>query len=270
MSQYLLSFDIEDWFQCHNLRPGISRDSWDKRDFRVDENVTLLLDMLDEHDVRATFFILGWVAERAPEMVEEITARGHEVASHGYDHQLLYNQSREEAREDIKQSVSILEKISGSKIYGYRAPSFSITDWATEILADLGFTYDSSLFRVPIHDRYGSLSLDSTSTFAKLDNGLVEAQLPVVSISRFDIPWAGGAYFRLIPYSLYRRGVIRAASEEPFIFYLHPWELDTGQPKVQDVPLNYRLRHYTNIKKTEPRLNRLLEEFDWKPISEAI
>lgn len=266
MSQYLLSFDVEDWFHSHNLRQAIARDSWDDQEFRVADNVSRLLDMLDEHDARATFFVLGWVAERAPEMVEEIVARGHEIASHGYGHELLYELSRDEAREDIKRSVAILEDLSGQRIRGYRAPSFSITDWGADILADAGFEYDSSLFRATAHDRYGSMSLDADSTFARLDNGLVEAQLPVVSLPGFNVPWAGGAYFRLIPYPIYRRGVKHATGDQPFIFYFHPWEIDTGQPKLRELSLNYRLRHYTNVEKTETRLNRLFSEFDWEPI----
>lgn len=269
MSRYLLSFDVEDWFHSHNLRASIDRDSWDEQEFRVEDNVSRLLELLDEYDARATFFVLGWVAERAPGMVEEIAARGHEIASHGYGHQLLYELTRDEAREDIRRSVSVLEKVTGQSIRGYRAPSFSITDWGTDVLTDLGFEYDSSLFRATVHDRYGSVSLDDTSTFATLDNGLVEAQLPVVSVLGFNVPWAGGAYFRLVPYPLYRRGVERATGDEPFIFYFHPWEIDPDQPRMSDLPLNYRLRHYTNVGKAESRLERLLSDFDWEPITSA-
>jgi polysaccharide deacetylase family protein (PEP-CTERM system associated) len=153
-------------------------------------------------------------------------------------------------------------------VSGYRAPSFSITDWATEILAELGIEYDSSRFRASAHDRYGSLSTEADSTVTRLASGIREVQLPVVDIPGIQIPCAGGAYFRLLPYPLFRRIVSR--SREAFVFYLHPWEIDPDQPRITDVPLSYRLRHYTNLERTEGRLDRLLADFDWSPIESLL
>lgn len=266
MSEFLLSFDIEDWFHAHNLRQVVSRDEWDECEFRVARNTRTILDLLDDHDAKATFFVLGWVAERAPDLVREIDERGHEIASHGYNHELLYEQSPDEVRADLERSLDVLEGLTDQPIRGYRAPSFSITDAAMDVLADLGFEYDSSSFPVSNHDRYGSLSARSNETFAELDGGLVEAQLPRLEGLGTGVPWAGGGYFRFIPYPVYRRGIEHIASERDFIFYLHPWELDPDQPRFSELPLSYRVRHYTNLEKTAGRLDRLLSDFEWKPI----
>lgn len=268
MSDFLLSFDVEDWFHAHNLRQVVARDEWDDCEFRVAENTRRILDLLDDHETKATFFVLGWVADRVPDLVREIDNRGHEIASHGYNHELLYEQTSEEVRADLERSLDVLGELTDQRIRGYRAPSFSITDAATDALPDLGFEYDSSSFPVSNHDRYGSLSGGATETFAELNNGLVEAQLPRLEALGKGIPWAGGGYFRFIPYPVYRRGVERIASERDFIFYLHPWELDPDQPKFDELPLSYRVRHYTNLEKTASRLDRLLADFDWKPIAE--
>jgi len=267
----LLSFDIEDWFHAHNMRPVVSRADWDSCESRVVANTQKILSLLDKHNVTATFFVLGWIAERHPVLVKKIAQEGHEIASHGYDHRLLYSQSREEIRIDIKRSVEILKSIVDVPTLGYRAPSFSITEEATEVLAELGFRYDSSLFSVDMHDRYGQLrteKIDNSQTFLALENGLTEGRLPQIDIpfSTYSLPWAGGGYFRFIPYPLYRRGVEYVARKRPFIFYLHPWDLDPEQPRQRDLPWSYRFRHYTNLDKTARRLDRLLEDFDWKPI----
>ncbi|WP_209019576.1 XrtA system polysaccharide deacetylase [Halorussus marinus] len=270
MSDFLLSFDVEDWFHAHNLRPAVSRDEWEECESRVEQNTRQILDLLDDHDTKATFFVLGWVAERAPDLVREIDARGHEVASHGYNHELLTEQSTEEVRKDIHQSLDVLEELIDQRIRGYRAPSFSITEEAIDVLADLRFEYDSSSFPVSNHDRYGSLSAEGTETFVDLDNGLVEAQLPRLDLPGTEVPWAGGGYFRFLPYPIYRRGAERIGSERQFIFYLHPWEFDPDQPRFSDLPLSYRVRHYTNLAKTKERLDRLLSDFDWKPIGDVL
>ncbi|MCS3749303.1 polysaccharide deacetylase family protein (PEP-CTERM system associated) [Salinibacter ruber] len=271
----LLSFDIEDWFHAHNLLPAVSRSEWESCEARVVENTRRILDLLEKHDTRATFFVLGWIAERHPHLVEEIAEGGHEVASHGCNHELLYEQSREDVRADLHRSVEILRSIVDTPVLGYRAPSFSITDEAIEVLDELGFQYDSSSFAFSVHDRYGKLDTADTrssGTFVRLANGLLEARLPQVDIpmTRRAIPWAGGGYFRFIPYSIYRRGVRRVAKTRPFIFYLHPWDLDPDQPRFASLPWSYRLRHYTNLDKTATRLDRLLADFDWKPIRDAL
>ncbi len=271
----LLSFDVEDWFHAHNLRPAVSKADWEYCESRVVANTRKILSLLNKHDTYATFFVLGWVARRHPGLVEEIAGAGHEVASHGCNHRLLYSQSREEVREDLERSVEILRSIVDVPVQGYRAPSFSITDEAIDILGDLGFRYDSSSFAFSAHDRYGSLDSavsEAQGTFATLENGLLEARLPQVEIPLIGrkIPWAGGGYFRFIPYTLYRRGVQRVARKRPFIFYLHPWDLDPDQPRHRSLPWTYQLRHYTNLSKTEARLDCLLEEFEWQPIRAAL
>jgi len=266
VSAHYLSFDVEDWFHSHNLRPALDWDAWDDYELRAVRNTRRILDRLDAHDTKATFFVLGHVAERAPELVAEIDDRGHEIASHGFNHELLYDQSPAEVRADIRRSVDVLESIVDQPIRGYRAPSFTITEWAVDILADLGFEYDSSNFPVDMHDRYGSIDVTGQETFTETENGLGEVQLPLLDLPGVEVPWAGGGYFRFIPYPVYRRGVERISQERDFVFYLHPWELDPDQPRVTDVPTQYRVRHYTNLDKTEARLDRLLSDFDWQPI----
>ncbi|QSG01711.1 XrtA system polysaccharide deacetylase [Natranaeroarchaeum sulfidigenes] len=269
MNEMYLSFDVEDWFHSHNLN-SLDQSRWDEYELRVQHGMNRILDLLDKHDAKGTFFVLGYIADRAPDVVAEIDDRGHEIASHGYNHRLLYEQEPEEVRADIARSVDLLESITENRVRGYRAPSFSITDWAIEILDDLGFEYDSSLFAAPIHDRYGGLSFDSTETFAEIRDGFTEVQLPLIDAKITRIPWAGGGYFRAIPYPIYERGLKRIAKRRDCVFYLHPWELDPDQPRVNDVKWQYRTRHYMNIGRTERKLECLLSDFDWKPIGESV
>lgn len=257
-----LSFDIEDWFQVENLKGAIAADSWDACDLRVVNNTRKILALLQRHDTRATFFILGWVAERCPDLVREIAAAGHEIASHGYGHELVYNQSPDEFRRDLRRSKEILEGLTGSQVRGYRAPSFSInpeTPWALDVLVDEGFTYDSSVFPTSFHDRYG-FSGSSLSPF-RFGNGLVELPLSTVRIGGKNIPAAGGGYFRLFPYLFFRHLAQRINAEgRALVFYLHPWELDPEQPRIP-IRHDYRFRHYVNLHRTGQRLDRLLGDF---------
>lgn len=261
----LLSFDVEDWFHAQNMRPAIGRDEWEDAEQRVVDRTRRILDLLSEYNASATFFVLGWVADHHPDLVHEIDCRGHEVASHGYNHKLLHEQSPAEVKADIERSLDVLNPLIDGEIRGYRAPSFSITDWGVEILANLGFAYDSSSFSVTGHDRYGSLSLPSNEGVVDLECGIKEVTLPQLEFLT-RIPWAGGGYFRFIPYEVYRRGVKRISNRRDFVFYLHPWDLDPGQPRQLEIPLSYKVRHYTNIDRTENRLQRLLGEFDWQSI----
>lgn len=270
MTDYYLSFDVEDWFHSHNLRPGLDWNRWDEYELRVVENTRRILDLLSQHDTTATFFVLGHVADRAPELVAEIDDRGHELASHGYGHELLYEQSHEEVRADIERSVQLLSSLADQPIRGYRAPSFSITEGALDVLVDVGVEYDSSRFPASGHDRYGDVAVTSTETITTTTNGLTEVQLPLLDLTVAEVPWAGGGYFRFIPYPVYRRGLGRIAEHRDVVFYLHPWEIDPDQPRVTDVPFQYRLRHYANLDRTEPRLERLLADFDWQPIEQAV
>ena len=265
-----LSFDIEDWFQVENLKPAIPREEWDKLELRVETNTRKILALLREADTRATFFILGWVAERCRDLVREIDRNGHEIASHGYGHGLVYDMTPEAFRDDLQKSKDILENIVGKPVLGYRAPSFSITPqsiWALDVLKEAGFKYDSSVFPVSMHDRYG-FSGCSSRPFT-WPNGLVEVPLAVYRVGRLSLPAAGGGYFRLFPYEYFRRIFSRLNRQgEAVTFYMHPWELDPGQPRVR-VPWFYRFRHYVNLDKAEARLRRLLKDFRFTTISAA-
>nr|WP_267164170.1 XrtA system polysaccharide deacetylase [Halovenus salina] len=262
----MLSFDVEDWFHSHNLRGGLDRNKWDEYELRVQRTTGRILDLLDRHNTKATFFVLGHIADRAPELVAEIDDRGHELASHGYNHELLYEQEQSTVRSDISRSLELLEPIAGQKIRGYRAPSFTITNWAIDILDDLGFEYDSSYFPAATHDRYGDLNLESSETIAPVYDRFTEVQLPLLDAKLTQIPWAGGGYFRFLPYEAYRRGLKRIRRSRDCVFYLHPWEIDPDQPRVSDVKYQYRIRHYTNLESTERKLEQLLSDFDWEPI----
>lgn len=263
-----LSFDIEDWFQVQNLKSTISCDQWDSLELRVERNTEKILRILRDNRTKATFFILGWIAEKRPELVRQIAADGHEIASHGYSHQLVYDMTPDAFRIDIRRSKALLEDISGTTVSGYRAPSFSITDaslWALDIIRDEGFTYDSSIFPIKFHDRYGFTDCD-TKPFA-WPNGLMEMPLAVYKVGSLTIPLAGGGYFRLLPYSYFRFFLRKLnAKEHAFTFYLHPWEFDPDQPKVK-IPLLYRFRHYVNLKKTEGSLRELLRDFSFDTIT---
>ena len=261
-----LTVDVEDYFHVAALAPRITRDSWDSRESRVVDNTQRLLDLFEEFEAKATFFVLGWVAERQPQLVRNIAARGHEVASHGYSHQLVYEQSQQEFREETVRAKHILEDITGTAIVGYRAASFSIVGeslWALDVLAESGFLYDSSIFPVR-HDRYGlSNAKRLPHRFSTASgNSIVEWPLATASILGLRLPVAGGGYFRLLPYWLSRWGLasINRRELQPFIFYLHPWEIDAEQPRVSASWLS-KFRHYTNLDQCEWRMRKLLSEF---------
>lgn len=270
----LLSFDIEDWFCVENLKQGIKREEWNLKELRVVDNTKKILNILDLYNTKATFFILGWIAEKLPELVKEICNKGHEIASHGYGHELIYNLTKEEFRNDIIKSKKILEDITGEEVIGYRAPNFSITDWSLDILKEEGFIYDSSLFEASFHDRYGKIKLNEntiTGAVEKFPNGIFEVLISTLNIAGKKIPWGGGGYFRLIPFIFYKYGVKKILKQKNvFVFYLHPWELDPDQPRVKNIKFTYYLRHYTNLDKTESKLKKLLREFSFKPVRKAL
>ena len=262
-----LSFDIEDWFQVENLKSKISFHEWDLHELRVVENTEKILSILEAANTKATFFVLGWIAEKCPDLVREIHHQGHEVASHGYSHQLVYDMTEKTFYEDIQRSKSFLEDAIKTKIFGYRAPSFSITKdslWALDLLKRAGFLYDSSIFPVRFHDRYGYT--DCKEYPFLWPNGLLEIPLAVYKIGNFPLPLAGGGYFRLLPYQYFKYFLNQINGlNKRFTFYLHPWELDNGQPRVK-IPFNYRFRHYVNLKYTEKNLNILLKDFKFERI----
>lgn len=260
-----MTVDLEDWFQVENARSAFPASTWDSCDLRVSLYTRILLDIFDHYDVRCTFFVLGWVAERCKSIVREIQARGHELASHGYGHQLTYELSREKLREDLYRSKSLLEDIAGNRVLGYRAPSFSITDRVLETLRELDYVYDSSYNNTGVNKRYGKIEGQwHTSSAGRMmaRNGIVELPVSNLTINRFTLPWGGGGYFRFWPFPLFRWGVSRILSARgSYLFYLHPWELDSVQPKIENIGITKRFRHRLNLATTFHRLNLFISAF---------
>ena len=266
-----LTVDVEDYFQVSALAPHIDRASWDSRPCRVEHNVQRLLALFERRDAHATFFTLGWVAERYPQLVRDIVAGGHELASHGYGHLRASEQTPEEFREDLLRAKGILEDVSGQPVLGYRAPSFSIgytNPWAFDVLLETGHRYSSSVYPVK-HDHYGMPDAPRFPYAAR--PGLTE--IPVTTTRMFgrNLPGGGGGYFRLAPYVLSRWALRRVnrIDRAPAIFYFHPWEIDPEQPRVPGTSLKTRFRHYVNLDKTEARLDRLLGDFRWGRVDEV-
>lgn len=267
-----MSIDVEDWFQVENLSRAISRDTWSARQLRVERNVDRILELMSAAGVRATCFVLGWIAERCPGLVERIAEEGHEIASHGYGHALLGTLSEDEFRDDVARSKNLLEELAGTKVQGYRAPAFSITDWAIPVLAEVGFTYDSSCFPVAAHDRYGRLTgLAADQAVVELRAGFHEVCVSCLKLGSRGLPWGGGGYFRLIPYPVFRFGIRRILGNgQPYVFYIHPWEIDPGQPRVDGVSRGYRFRHYVGLEKCERRFASLLGDFHWSTMADLV
>lgn len=265
--QNALTVDVEDYFQVSAFANSIKHDEWGSHPLRVEKNTQRLLDLFDDAQVKATFFVLGWVADRVPQLVKEIADRGHEVASHGFSHQLIYNQTPEVFREETIRSKKLLEDLSQQSVRGYRAASYSITRdslWALDILVEAGFIYDSSIFPVR-HDRYGIPDAEERPHVLKTpqQRSLVEFPLSTAKIFKYKLPIAGGGYFRLYPYFLSKAGLGQVnRRQQPFIFYLHPWEIDPQQPKIEASRFS-RFRHYNNLDKCEGRLKRLMADFDF-------
>lgn len=273
-----LTIDVEDYFQVNAFAPYVARESWDSYPLRVGDNMARLLDLLDEYGVKATCFILGWVAERLPAVVREIQSRGHEVACHGYGHQLIYSIGPQAFREDIERAKSILEDIAGVAVRGYRAPSYSITKeslWAFDILIEAGFCYDSSVFPV-YHDTYGIPDAPRFPYTVERPGGSIRefplSTLPIkVAGGSVQLPIAGGGYLRLLPVPLIKWGIERINRLEgnPAVLYLHPWEIDPGQPRIQ-AGWKSRFRHYTNLSRTEAKLRYLLEGVSYGTMSRVL
>lgn len=266
-----LTIDVEDYFQVSAFAPYIERSEWDARDCRIERNVDLILNMLAETGARATFFTLGWIAERYPQLVRRIVDEGHELASHGFGHHRATEQGEALFLADIGLAKLILEDISGAEIKGYRAPSFSIghdNPWAFDCIGRAGYRYSSSVYPVR-HDHYG---MPDAPRFAhQVRSGLLE--VPVTTMRLFDRNWpaGGGGYFRLMPY-LMSRWLLRRVNRidgEPAIFYFHPWEIDVDQPRVSGINAKTRFRHYVNLARTERRLRRLLADFKWGRVDDV-
>ncbi len=259
--------DVEEWFQVGAFETTLERGQWDTLESRVELQTRNILGLVETLDIKATFFCLGWVAERYPDLIKEIAVCGHEVACHGMDHRRLFTLSPEEFKQEILKSKSLLEEASGQQLIGYRAPSFSLTQdvwWVYDILEEAGFRYSSSLYPVKT-DHYGMEKAPRQPFFPNPGGKILEIPMTVCDVPFRRIPASGGGYFRLLPYIfskyLLKKGPIQA--EAPGIFYMHPWEMDPGQPFIKEAPLLSRFRHYTGQKQLPSKLKRLASDFKW-------
>jgi len=269
-----MTVDVEDYFHVSAFADVVSPSDWPSLESRVSANTERLLGLLEEAGVHGTFFVLGWVAERFPELIRRIDAAGHELASHSYDHGLVYDKTPDGFREDLRRARTAIEDASGVAIRGFRAPSYSITErslWALDVLASEGYAYDSSIYPIR-HDRYGIPRWQRHIHRIERD-GHTFWELPGSTVRHLgvNLPMGGGGYFRLLPYSWTARGIQRLNEVEgrPAIFYLHPWEVDPDQPRLNATPIS-RFRHYYNLAATEHRLRRLLREFRFGTVAEVL
>ena len=255
-----------------NLESVIDPSSWGRRETRVEASVDRMLELLADHGITSTFFVLGWVAKRFPTLVDRIYGAGHEIGAHGMNHDRVHSFSISRFRDDVTRCKDILEQRTGHAVQGYRAPDFSITEWAIDVLQDVGFTYDSSAFPMLRPSRYGTVrNMDARSPVWEIRPGFHEACISCVPMGRRGLPWGGGGYFRLLPYSLYKRGVSTILGRgRPFVFYIHPWELDPGQPRVQGLKRGDAFRHTVNLGRCEARWRRLLGDFRWTSLSDLV
>ncbi|WP_137172553.1 XrtA system polysaccharide deacetylase [Massilia sp. HP4] len=262
-----MTCDVEDYFQVSAFAPYIDRASWPSRECRVEANMERILALYARHGVRATFFTLGWIAERYPAMVRRIVDAGHELASHGYGHLRASDQSRTEFDNDIRSSKALLEDIGGQAVVGYRAPSFSIGHgnlWALDALHEAGYRYSSSIYPIA-HDHYGMPDAPRFAFYPNGPDGLLEVPITTLKLAGRNFPAGGGGYFRLLPYALSRWMMEKVNREdgEPALFYFHPWEVDPGQPRPEGLGAKARFRHYVNIDRMERRLEALARDFAW-------
>jgi polysaccharide deacetylase family protein (PEP-CTERM system associated) len=262
-----MTIDVEDYFQVSAFAPHIPRTQWESLPCRVERNIDCALALLDAGQAHATFFTLGWIAERYPAMVRRIVDNGHELASHGYGHRRVSEQSRDEFGEDIGRAKKLLEDLSGSPVIGYRAPSFSIGAdnlWALDVLQEAGYQYSSSIYPVR-HDHYGMPEAPRFAHYPRGAGGVLELPPTTAAFMGRNLPAAGGGYFRLLPYRASRWLMRRVNREdgEPCIFYFHPWELDPDQPRQQGISAKTRFRHYVNLTRMESRIQALLRDFRW-------
>ena len=265
-----LTIDVEDYYQVSAFEKVIDPSSWHTLKSRVVRNTMIILDILEKRNIKATFFIVGWIADRYPRLVQKVFDQGHEIGCHSYWHRKVYDLTPQVFKEDTQRAKSTLEDITGHAVHGYRAPSYSITRkslWALDILAELGFQYDSSIFPT-YHDNYGIPDAPRFSYKLK-EQGMTEYPISTARLFGRNLPVSGGGYFRLFPYQVTRAALkqINKKEKQPFIFYFHPWEIDPGQPRVRSAGPLSRFRHYVNLKTTLPKLERLLDDFEFRPIA---
>ncbi len=268
-----LSIDLEDYYHAIAFEKIIGPAKWDNCPSRIVRNVNRLLEILNKHKVKATFFVLGWQAQRVPDLIKQAAAAGHEIASHGYGHKLIYTQTPDEFKTDVETTKKLLEQLTGNIVCGYRAPAFSIVDktlWALDILIQAGYLYDSSIFPI-IHDRYGIPGAERFIHQISRKNGkITEFPLSTVKFAGNNIPIAGGGYLRFMPYWFIKRAIASLNKrQKPAIIYIHPWEIDPGQP-IQAVGKLTKIRHYHNLDKMEYKLERLLTDFNFAPVSKVL
>lgn len=261
------TIDVEDYYQVHAFAGAVAREDWDSLPSRVERNTTVFLDLLAESGAKATFFVLGWIAERHPELIRRIVDDGHELASHGWDHTHVHRQTRAEFKADVRRTKGLLDGIAGVPITGYRAASFSITEetpWAHEVLAEEGHRYSSSIYPIR-HDHYGMAAAPRFPYRPRGADGVVEVPITTVRLFGRNLPCGGGGYFRLLPYAasrwLMRR--VNGTDRRPCIYYCHPWEIDAEQPRVANISRKAQFRHYVNIHRMPTRLRQMLDEFAW-------
>ena len=273
-----LTIDVEDYFQVNAFAAHVRQDQWDSFPLRVGDNTHRILDILDSYNIKATFFVLGWVAEQLPTLAREIHLRGHEIACHGYGHELIYEIGPDRFRADIRRSKMLLEDQTGVQVNGYRAPSYSITGkslWALDILVEEGFTYDSSIFPI-LHDTYGIPDAQRFPHTIQTGAGSL-AEFPLTTLSlhlgwkKMHLPIAGGGYLRLLPAELIRRGIlsINNREQQPAVLYFHPWEIDPDQPRIK-AGMKSRFRHYLNLRRTEKKLHHLFGSFRFAPMKDVL
>ncbi|MFO0914629.1 MAG: XrtA system polysaccharide deacetylase [Pirellulales bacterium] len=272
--QHAFTVDVEDYFQVSAFDNIVARRDWDQYPVRVVDSTRRLLDLLARHSVQGTFYILGWIAERYPSLVKEIDSAGHEIGSHSYWHRLIYEQEPGEFRSDLRRSIHVLEAITGKPVTNYRAPSFSVTrssQWALEIMVEEGIRIDSSVFPV-LHDRYGIPDAPATIHCRQTPAGpLWEFPPSVLNVGRWHLPVAGGGYFRLYPAWLFRNFAHRVErSGRPYMFYIHPWEVDPQQPRLTGISATTRFRHYNNLRRTLGRLDALLSRFSFTTVARVV
>ena len=266
-----MTIDVEDYFHVSAFESVVSPKDWDSMQCRIERNMDLILNLFDQHRVKATFFVLGWIAERYPHIVKKIVAEGHELASHGSLHRRATEQSREEFSKDVGDAKKCLEDIGGTRVDGYRAPSFSFNrenNWTYSVLSELGYQYSSSVYPVK-RDLYGIP--DAPRTMYMEQGDIHEIPLSTLKVNNKNMPISGGGFFRLYPYFITKHGISTLNQKErlPYIFYLHPWELDPKQPRIPGASAKSRFRHYLNLSRVESRLSRLLEDFDWSTMQDV-